>query len=270
MVKGNSGSTYLTYMAQLGATNLHPQGRRATARLIHALDLRRGDRVLEVGCGTGETMLSLVAHHSVSVDGVDVLPEMLRVAHRRLRLAPHPHRPHLIQCAAGSSLPLADEGYDRAYTESVLGFQDTAPTRALLGEIWRVLKGGGLYVANEAIWKRSAGEAVVAAINAAGLADFGLRQASERAWSVEEWRQVMTGAGFRVLSAQRLGEAPTGRVGDFSWRLGLSALLTRAYRLRGHLSPALRRQGARYRRLLAAHREDGQYVEDRLFVLQKP
>jgi ubiquinone/menaquinone biosynthesis C-methylase UbiE len=266
----NSGDTYLIYQAQLGATNLHPQGRRATARLIVALDLRPGDRVLEVGCGSGETMLRLAAHHEVSVDGLDVLPEMLGAARRRLWLAPRPSRTHLIHYAAGSPLPLVDGCYNRVYTESVLGFQDTAPAEALLGEIWRVLKAGGLYVANEAIWKRTTPKEVVAAINAAGLADFGLRQASERAWSVEDWRQVMERAGFRVLSAQRLAEAPAVKAGDISWRLVLSALLTGATRLRGTLSPALRKQGARYRRLLAAHRQDGQYVEDRLFVLQKP
>jgi len=266
----NSGDTYLTYMAQLGAANLHPQGRRATEQLIAALDLRPGQRVLEVGCGTGATMLRLVAHHPVSVDGLDVLPEMLGAARRRLRLAPHPPRAHLIHYAAGSPLPLAGWRYDRAYTESVLGFQDAAPARALLSEIRRALNPGGLYVANEAIWKRSVPEEVVASINAAGLADFGLRQASEWAWSVEDWQGVMEGAGFRVLSTQLLEEAPAVTVGGGSWRLALSALLTRATRLRGALSPALRRQGAHYRRLLAAHREDGRYVEDRLFILQKP
>ena len=57
---------------------LHP-GRKA---VIQALDLRPGDRVLEVGVGTGLSLPLYPA--SVKVTGIDVSAEMLEKARRRI------------------------------------------------------------------------------------------------------------------------------------------------------------------------------------------
>ena len=76
--------------------------------------------------------------------------------------------------------------------------------KALLREILRVLKPGGRYVANEAIWRTGVPADTIAAINAACLADFGLRMASDLPWALDEWLGVMKGAGFKVVSSDLL------------------------------------------------------------------
>ena len=75
------------------------------------------------------------------------------MARRRLRLAGLGKRSSVQPVKPGERLPFGDATYDRIYTESVLGFQDEAGTEALLSEICRVLKPGGRFVANEAIWR---------------------------------------------------------------------------------------------------------------------
>ena len=270
---------YLSHLAKLGATNVHPRGREATEWLLSALELKPGaghsQRVLEVGCGTGETMLRVACRYGARVDGVDVLPEMLRAARMRLAVAGVGKRVRLYRIAPRAALPFRDETHDRAYTESVLGFQDAGSAKGMLSEVYRVLKPGGLFVANEAIWKDGVQNEVAARINRAEVEDFGLGQASEQAWALEDWLQLMRGVGFEIVSSERLDDLGRGQVevvSPFGVRYSLlaSGVLTRLYHLKGTLHPGLLAERARYRRLLREHEADGEYIEGRLFVLRKP
>jgi SAM-dependent methyltransferase len=264
-------TSYLAYLADLGATNIHPLGQAATECLVSALDPRPGERLLEIGCGTGETMVRLALQEDVTVDGIDVLWSMLRVARRRLDVTGATSRTGLT-LASGCALPWAGGSYDAVYTESVLGFQDVGSARAMLREIRRVLRPRGRYVANEAIWREGTDAGTVAAIYLAGLADFGLSQASPQPWSVDVWAREMKDAGFHLDAADLLTDrvaaliARRGRGvgGGQRWR---SALLSAFYRLHGFLSPRLLHLTWHYRQRLARHWEDGRHMESRLLVL---
>jgi hypothetical protein len=83
----------------------------------------------------------------------------------------------------------------------------------------------------------------------------------------------MREAGFGVLSADILEEqvknAAPCRTAPSSLGLTLSRALTLGYKVRARFVPRLMRQRARYRRLVALPRAEGQHQEARLFVLQK-
>lgn len=264
---------FLVHLAGMGATEIHPLGQVATTSLIEQLRLRPGLRMLDVGCGTGGTMARLAQYKPARIDGVDVTPIMLRVARKRVRLAGLGKRSAVHLVEPGGRLPFAGATYDRVYTESVLGFQDAELVKVLLQEIFRVLKPGGRYVANEAIWRTGVPAETIAAINAACLADFGLRMASDSPWALDEWLRVMKDAGFQVVSAEVMSGQPargkTKRSG-LDWRTLASTALTRFYWLRSYLTPAGRRARAGYRRLNEQHHADGLHIEPRLFVLEKP
>ncbi len=264
---------YLTHLAELGTSDLHPLGQPATVGLIKALALQPGQRVLEMGCGTGQTMVRVALAHTVWVDGVDALPPMLRMARKRLWLAGLRPRTSLSH-ASGTRLPFAAKTYDRVYTESVLGFQNAPNAEAILSQIFRVLKPGGRYVANEAIWKPGVPGDVAAAIYTTCMADFGICQTSEQPWSLDDWLGLARAVGFRVAAADLLEEhisQAENVVGKpTAWRQVLANSLTWYYRARGRLNGKLKQQRATYRRHLEAHREDGRYMESRLLVLEKP
>lgn len=264
---------YLTHLAELGTSDLHPLGQQATVSLIKALALQPGQRVLEIGCGTGRTMVRVALSHKVRVDGIDALPPMLWMARKRLWLAGLRPRTSLSH-ATGTKLPFAGQTYDRVYTESVLGFQNATNAEAMLEQIFRVLKPGGCYVANEAIWKPGVSTAFAAALYATCVADFGICQTSEQPWSLDDWLGLAHAVGFEVAAADILEEQVSQVEGipsePIAWRQVLADSLTWYYRARGRLNWRLKQQRAEYRGHLEAHREDGRYMESRLLVLTKP
>src|SRR4051794_30809507 len=113
---GDSRPHFLVHAARRGTAYLHPGGVPATLALIEALDLRSSQHVLEIGCGTGATLVRIAGEHDVSLTGVDALPEMLEVARRRVGVAGMPGRIEL-RLGAAESLPFRDATFDRAYAE---------------------------------------------------------------------------------------------------------------------------------------------------------
>lgn len=251
---------FLRHLARLDASDVHPGGAQASRELIAALALSDGQRLLELGCGTGRTALRLARDAHVHVVALDLLSEMLRPARRKLQGVSE--RSALVQADA-SELPFREQSFDRVYSESVLGMQSEVDLRSVLAEAFRVLKPGGLFVANEAIWKPHVEQQTVDAVNRRCEIDFGLRQASERAWSVARWVQEIRQAGFEPESWSLVATPARER------RAGV-AVRRHIGRLRITLAPALWGPHRMYRRRLVRHRTDGSLVEARLFVAAKP
>jgi SAM-dependent methyltransferase len=109
---------------------------QSAVMLVDAAEIGRGDRVLDVGCGTG-----VVAREAAKrlgpegrVIGLDLNPRMLEVARR---IAPE------IEWQQGdaSDLPFDDEAFDVVVSQyAMMFFPD--PSLALR-EMWRVLAPGG-------------------------------------------------------------------------------------------------------------------------------
>ena len=251
---------YLRNLARLGVTDIHPAGASASRALIETLALHSGQRLLELGCGTGNTALRLARRADISIVGLDLLSEMLLAARRRLgRAANH----CTLVCASASVLPFMDQSFDRVYAESVLGIQNDADIKRILAETFRVLKPGGRFVANEAIWRPNVDQSTVTEVNRQSEDHFGLRPASEHAWSVERWLDEIRQAGLQPM---RWAEISLRDRRPLPARY--IARLTRSFRVTS--APTLWAPHLAYRKRLALHRAYGSLIEARLFVATRP
>jgi SAM-dependent methyltransferase len=234
-----------------------------------------GQRVLEIGCGTGQTLARLASSHRVTLVGVDRMPRMLETARCRISLGGLAGRVSLVRADA-ERLPFGEASFDRVYMESVLGFQPPDRARLLLAEVRRVLRPPGRFVANEAVWRAGTSPETVASIHGSSVNDFGLAQATAAGWTLEEWTRCMRESGFVVRASEPLRRAESVDPGERPWRGGLRRLramvasrcISVVYRARASLTPELARQRREFGRRLARHRNDGRHIEAYLFVLE--
>lgn len=137
-------TTYLDMLAEMGVDSAHPGGFQLTKDILRKLNIDRHTSILDVGCGTGETTAYIADQYGADVTAIDIHPIMIEKARERFSTLTCPVRLHP---ASVETLPFADEQFDIALCESVLAFVSLPQA---LGEIYRVLKQGGMLVAIEA------------------------------------------------------------------------------------------------------------------------
>jgi SAM-dependent methyltransferase len=122
--------------------------RRRRALVHEALGARRGDRVLDVGCGPGfyvhETLERVGPEGTVL--GVDSSPQMLALAARRCA----GHENAGFREGDATAVPVEDESFDRALCVQVLEYVADVP--AALAELRRVLRPGGRVLIWDVDW----------------------------------------------------------------------------------------------------------------------
>jgi len=131
-----------TMIAGLEARGATPAQMRLRRRFLRFLPVRRGDRVLEVGCGSGVVVRDLAAlvGRRGEVVGVDRSRTVLSAARRLCRPAAARTRITL-RHAEGGRLPFAARRFDVALAVTVI--LHVADAAAVVGEMARVTRPGG-------------------------------------------------------------------------------------------------------------------------------
>jgi ubiquinone/menaquinone biosynthesis C-methylase UbiE len=114
---------------------------RLRERLIAAAEIRAGQRVLDLGCGTGELSLAIKRRHPEAlVIGTDPDSKALARARRKAALA---GLEVTFDEAFGGELPYADGSFDRVVSSLVLHHLKRDEKLAALREMRRVLAPDG-------------------------------------------------------------------------------------------------------------------------------
>ena len=120
--------------------------KRLRERGLELLSVKEGEVVLEIGAGTGFALEEIA--RSVGAEGraygIDITPQMLRLAEKRLRKAGLMDRVELNEGDA-RAMPYQDNMFDAVYMAATLELFDTPDIPRVLGEIKRVLKLSGRF-----------------------------------------------------------------------------------------------------------------------------
>jgi demethylmenaquinone methyltransferase/2-methoxy-6-polyprenyl-1,4-benzoquinol methylase len=129
-----------------GAYDLLSDASERQARLtgIDALDLKPGELVLELGCGTGNDLLTLASRAGPAgrVFGVDISPGMLDVTRAKLDKNPL-SAPVELKEGDARALPYPDRSFDVVYSSFTLELFPADDLPIVLGEVRRVLRHPG-------------------------------------------------------------------------------------------------------------------------------
>lgn len=194
----------------------HIGGRSATAHALSRMDLKKGQRVLDVGCGIGGTARYLATEFDCHVTAVDITPEYISVAAELASMCGLGDRVRF-EVASALDMPLASHTFDAATTfHAAMNIFDRP---ALYEEIARVVKPGAALCIYDVMkmgktpvvypvpWAETPGTSHLVSpdemhqlLSAAG---FEIEQQEDRTASAVEFFQ-------RVSSAQGDGPSPLG------------------------------------------------------------
>jgi len=128
-------------------------GRTLSNRLLTALayaDVQPGMRVLDVGCGRGESLVWLMRQEAEAW-GLDYATEALRLGASAVQSADlEADRPCCLIAATARHLPVSSESFDRVLMLDIVEHLHPWELEQALGEVWRVLKQGGKLIVHTA------------------------------------------------------------------------------------------------------------------------
>jgi arsenite methyltransferase len=243
-------------VALLLGQSYHPGGLALTRRLAAALDLRPGQRVIDVASGPGATARLLAAEYAVTVDGVELGEPAVQRARAAAAEAGVSGRVRFHRGDA-ESLPLPDAVADAVVCECALC---TFPGKqAAAAEFARVLRAGGRAGITDVTVTEGGLPEELTTLSAWAACLAGARPAPRYA-------ELLAAAGLRVIREERHDDAITQMISQIDARVRLLRM-TAAGRLAaaGIDTSAVLRYVALARQAVA----DG-LIGYRLLVAEKP
>jgi SAM-dependent methyltransferase len=130
--------SYQDALAYYRIDGAHPGGIALTKKILGNEKINRHTKVLDAGCGTGQTSSYLAKTFSCNVYAIDKHPEMIKTAAARFK---EENLPITILKGSTARLPFPTDTFDLIIAESATAF---TPISKSLKEYWRVLKPSGV------------------------------------------------------------------------------------------------------------------------------
>ena len=131
---------YFNRIAPLYADQINHEQRQSRRRGLELLDPRAGEQILEVGCGTGEDLITLCKTNA-KVIGADAAPAMTELS--QANLEEHQVAAQLITARAPKQLKIDAGSLDAVWTAFTLEFLSVAEMGETLRRIHRAMRAGG-------------------------------------------------------------------------------------------------------------------------------
>lgn len=197
-----------TILSQYGKSNtgfLHANGWDSTKFLMQELDCQANECVLEIGHGTGATLVELASRYRcTNFYGVEVNKLMHRKGIQRIKLCGLSKNIDCTLSLHNSKLSFSDNSFDKVYCESVLGILEGNDLPNLLTEIRRVLKPDGILLFNETIWTSNVSSKIILEINSFCKSNYGIIQSTADYPYLADWEKLLRTKGFFVLDKHEL------------------------------------------------------------------
>jgi SAM-dependent methyltransferase len=156
----------------------HPGGIELTLRMMRAIDLRPSHTVLDVACGTGDSLRAIVAEWPVRAIGIDSAARPFRDEHLELRHGDA----HLLPCE--------DSSVDVVLCECALSTFLDQP--GALREMHRVLRPGGHVAVSDMVIESEVPESLRDWVHSGTCL--------ERALSASAYTRALRDAGFTIVA----------------------------------------------------------------------
>lgn len=265
----SGGGDILGHFAATRGAHLHARGKAATAILLSRLRCTPGDSVLELGCGTGATLVACASRYpEAKLTGTDVSESMLAAAASRLRFCGLTDRVALALMADSCPTAFPSGAFNTVYCESVLAIQGPQLLPRILMELRRILAPGGSLWCNETLWCAGTSKTEIERINDQCKRHFGIVQSNSEYTNTEAWAKLFESHSFTVLSAEPVDGLPPAP-SPAGWAERRSAAYSLAGKVRTFCTPRLLRAELRYRRSAASLAIPPQTLEGVLFELRK-
>lgn len=186
--------TYLDCLALFGVGGAHPGGLKLTREILSQEQIDSSSRILDIGCGTGQTAAFISNHYHCHVSAIENNKVMLEKAKERFSSV---SMPVTIMEGKAETLPFEDNYFDFILSESVISFTQQP---LALTELKRVLKPNGILLAIEMTLEKL--------IDQQELESFITFYGVSRLQTEADWFETLKEAGFSTIRITKNEEEP--------------------------------------------------------------
>ncbi len=250
---------------------LHPKGENATLSLMDELDCKEKENVLELGFGTGTSLVLFSSIYEKTIFfGLELNSFMFKKAKERINFC-NSKNIKLYFNDSKTKLPFENNFFDKIYIESVLAIQEEDDLQTLIQELFRVLKPNGKLVLNEGIWNPDFPLENIKRMNIFCKSNFGIIQANEKYPYIDNWLMLFEKNDFKVSKIINLSFSQKNKQKNLNKtkRHTLSKLFTLKNTLVSKTKLTYIKKELKYKKAIKTISKEGSFLNSYLITLIK-
>ena len=235
----------LDYFGNSHASHIHARGKLSTNKLSELLKPQENEKILEVGFGTGATLIQNASQSKAEFFGYDMSPIMHQKALKRIKFCGMTDRISLSLLEKKNHFPAENNTFVKVYAESIIAIQEAEDFKNLFLEIKRVLKPNGVLLFNETIWLDTTSKKTAENINEQCKKAFGIIQANHEYAHLRDWKKILIELDFKHELEIQVDEIVSESVRT-TRPMFRSNIFTLLGKLKLFLSPSMRRNKKKF------------------------